>query len=67
MKLADVQVYINGDCNRVAEVIIDGRHYEDKVKSIEYHHEAGEIPTLTVEFYTDNVDIIGKCYVEGDE
>lgn len=67
MKLAVVQVYVNSECIRVAELIIDGRHYEEEVKSIEYNHEAGEVPTLEVEFYTDNVDVIGKCYVEGVE
>lgn len=52
-----------GKTSLVSEVIVDGQHLENSVRSLELHAGVGEFPTLRLELVLPTGEVNGKAQV----
>ncbi len=61
-KLPEVKIK---DFGSFAKVLIDGKNVSDKITAFTFHHQAGEIPKLTLEIVPDLLELeADECAVE---
>ena len=61
-KLPEVKIK---DFGSFAEVLIDGENVSNRITAFTFHHQAGEIPKLTLEIVPDSLELeSGGCEVE---
>lgn len=57
MKCNNIHIEIGCTDGIIGSVVLNGVDYSQKAKSVVYKHVAGEVPTVLLELYPDEVDI----------
>lgn len=65
MELKDIS--IKTEKGNISKVFLDGEDISRQLHSVTYTHIAGNVPTVTLQFFCNNADIEVSALVKGTE